>query len=53
MAPGAPASLVMMCAVSCARISSPGRQCVAIATWLHIVPEGRKTAASLPNNAAT
>ena len=41
-----------MCEDSCASISSPGRQCVAIATWLHIVPDGRNTAASLPSSAA-
>src|SRR5690242_5347516 len=41
-----------MCEDSCARISSPGRQCVAMATWLHIVPDGRNTAASLPSSAA-
>src|ERR1700733_891555 len=52
IAAGAPPSLDMMCEDSCARISSPGRQCVAIATWLHIVPDGRNTAASLPSSAA-
>src|SRR6185312_7748865 len=49
---GAPPSLDRMCEDSCARISSPGRQCVAIATWLHIVPDGRNTAASFPSSAA-
>ena len=33
--------------------SSPGRQWTRIAISLHIVPDGRKTAASLPSNAAT
>src|SRR5207245_485168 len=32
-----PPSLVRMCAVGCARISSPGRQWVRIAVTLHIV----------------
>src|ERR1700761_3880791 len=52
MAAGAPPSLVMMWAVSWASTSSPGRQCVAMATWLHMVPEGRNIAASLPSSAA-
>jgi len=49
---GPPCSLVTICAVSCAMISSPGRQCTRIAIWLHIVPDGRNTAASLPRSAA-
>ena len=31
----------------------PARQCTANATWLHIVPDGRKSAASLPSSSAT
>jgi hypothetical protein len=34
-------------------ISSPARQCTAKATWLHIVPDGMKSAASLPSSSAT
>ena len=42
-----------MCATSAAITSSPGRQCTRSAIWLHMVPEGRNTAASLPSSAAT
>ena len=42
-----------MCATSAAITSSPGRQCTSSAIWLHMVPEGRNTAASLPRSAAT
>ena len=42
-----------MCAMSAAITSSPGRQCTSSAIWLHMVPEGRNTAASLPRSAAT
>ena len=35
-----------------ARISSPRRHCTRMATSLHMVPEGMKTAASLPRRAA-
>ena len=48
-----PASYSSGCAVSCSRISSPARQCTANATWLHMVPEGRNSAASLPSSSAT
>jgi hypothetical protein len=51
-APWTPPSLVRIWAVSWARTSSPGRQWVAIATTLHMVPDGRKIAASLPSSAA-
>ena len=51
-AQGAPPSECMMWQVSCPMISSPGLHCVKIAISLHIVPEGRNTASSLPSNAA-
>src|ERR1051325_8700945 len=43
----------MGCAVRCASISSPGRQCTRSAISLHMVPEGRNSAASLPSSSAT
>ena len=49
----APPSLVRMWLVSCAITSSPARQWVRMATTLHMVPEGRNIAASLPSRAAT
>ena len=52
-AAGPPASYSSGCASSWNRISSPGRQCTAKATWLHIVPDGRNSAASLPSSSAT
>ena len=33
--------------------SSPGRQCTAMAISLHMVPEGRNSAASMPSSSAT
>ena len=48
----APPSEWRMWLVSCASTSSPLRQWVRIATTLHMVPEGRNTAASLPISAA-
>jgi hypothetical protein len=52
-APGPPVSKWIGCAVRWASISSPGRQCTRSAISLHIVPEGRNTAASLPSSSAT
>ena len=52
MAEVPPDSLVRICEDLCARIASPGWQCTAIEIWLHIVPLGRNTAASLPIIAA-
>src|ERR1051326_2281422 len=52
-AAGPPASAMTMCAVSSQITSSPGRQCTWIAISLHIVPEGRNTALSLPKSSAT
>jgi hypothetical protein len=49
----APPSRAMMCAVSCAKISSPGRQCTNVAATLHMVPDGMKTAASFPKRSET
>ena len=51
-AAGAPPSAATICAVSWAMISSPGRQWVRMAIWLHIVPLGRNIAAGLPSSAA-
>jgi len=48
-----PTSYHTMCAVSSHTTSSPGRPSTVSATWLHIVPEGMNTAASLPSSAAT
>ncbi len=45
-----PASAMRGCAVRSRRMRSPGRQWAAKEIWLHIVPEGRKTAASLPSS---
>ena len=47
-----PPSAVRICAVSCASTASPGRQWVRMATSLHMVPLGRKIAASFPISAA-
>jgi len=52
-APGPPVSKWIGCAVRWASISSPGRQCTRSAISLHMVPDGRKTAASLPSSSAT
>src|SRR3954447_20279447 len=53
-AAGAPPSKRSGCVSRPSRISSPpGRMCRRIAISLHIVPEGRKTAASWPSSAAT
>ena len=52
-APGPPLSKWIGCAVWCAMTSSPGRACTRSEISLHIVPDGRKTAASLPSSSAT
>ena len=52
-AAGPPPSAVTMWAVRSQITSSPGRQWTSSAISLHMVPEGRKTAASLPSSAAT
>ena len=49
-----PASALIGWASRCRYISSPsGRMWRRTAIWLHIDPEGRKTAASLPSSSAT
>ena len=53
MTAGPAASEVRGWAVSSRMISSPALQCTANAISLHIVPEGRNTAASCPSRAAT
>jgi hypothetical protein len=51
---GPPASAMSGCVARPMNICSPpGRMCRRIAISLHIVPLGRKTAASWPSNAAT
>ena len=52
-AAGAPPSKWTMCEVRSAMTSSPAAQCTRMAISLHIVPEGRNTAASLPSRSAT
>src|SRR5437870_5170204 len=52
-APGPPVSKLMGCAVWWAITSSPGRACARSAISLHMVPDGRNTAASLPRSSAT
>ena len=53
-AAGPPASAMIGCDVRCRIASSPpGRMCSRNAISLHIVPLGRKTAASMPSSAAT
>jgi hypothetical protein len=53
-AAGPPASAMIGCDVRCSRASSPpGRTCSRKAISLHIVPLGRKTAASKPSSSAT
>ena len=48
-AAGPPASAMIGCDVRCRIASSPpGRMCSRNAISLHIVPDGRKTAASMP-----
>ena len=49
---GPPASEFNGWAVRSNSTSSPGRQCSLMAIWLHIVPDGRNTAASLPSSSA-
>src|SRR5712692_4448099 len=51
--PGPPLSKWIRCEVRSASTSSPGRVCTLTAISLHMVPEGRKTAASLPRRSAT
>src|SRR4051812_10965087 len=48
-----PASAMIGCEKRSKITSSPGRVCRRIAIWLHIVPLGRNSAASWPNNEAT
>ena len=53
-AAGPPASAMIGCESRCRIASSPpGRMCRRNAISLHIVPEGRKTADSMPKSAAT
>src|SRR5438445_11939936 len=52
-APGPPVSKLIGCAVWWAITSSPGLVCTRSAISLHIVPDGRNTAASFPRSSAT
>jgi hypothetical protein len=52
-AAGPPDSAMIGCEKRSTIISSPGRVCSRIAIWLHIVPVGRKSAASCPSSSAT
>ena len=50
---GPPCSHSKMWLVDSMSVSSPGRQCSRTAIWFDIVPDGTKTAASLPKSWAT
>ena len=54
IAAGPPASALIGCEIRCRYASSPpARMCSRKPIALHIVPEGRKTAASKPSSSAT